>query len=82
MAFPGRRPLAAAGHQLPEHCLEELFPCALEIPMINAADREEVLAKVGLEKEHDVLINYASNAAVNGPTRRQGTLLQEDPVRR
>ncbi len=64
--FPEGGPWPLREARYPEHSLEELFPCALEVPMINAADREEVLGKLGLEKQHDILINYASNAALNG----------------
>ena len=64
--FPEGGPWPLREPEYPNHGLEELFPCALEVPLINAADREEILQKTKLEKEYDVLINYASNAIING----------------
>ena len=52
--------------QFPKHELGEIFPCALEVPIINASDRVEVLKKAGLYRKHDVLINYCCNAIING----------------
>ena len=52
----------------PKHDLEEMFPTAMEMLWVNARDREEVLKKAGLPTEHEVLINYACNAAMNGPS--------------
>lgn len=52
--------------EYPRHQLEEMFPCALEVPILNAADREEILNKVGLAKSYDILINCASDAILNG----------------
>lgn len=50
----------------PKHDLEEMFPTAMEVLWINATDREEVLKKAHLRTEYDVLINYATNAIING----------------
>ena len=52
--------------KLPKHDLEEMFPTAMEALWINATDREEVLKKANLRTEFDVLINYATNAIING----------------
>ena len=52
--------------ELPKHDLAEIFPCALEVPLLSAADREEILKKADMAKKHDVLINYCSNAIING----------------
>lgn len=46
--------------------LADLFPCALDTPIISAVDRDAVWKKFGISTEYDVLINYASNAAING----------------
>ena len=54
----------------PKHDLEEMFPTAMEMLWVNAWDREEVLKKAGLRTEHEILINYATNAAMNGPSPR------------
>lgn len=54
--------------QKPKHDLEEMFPTAMEMLWVNATDRDDVLKKAGLRTEFDVLINYASNAIINGPS--------------
>lgn len=71
-AWPLREP------EVPRHQLEEMFPCALEVPMINAADREEILEKVGLNKSYDILINCASNAILNGANPRDRERFYKD----
>ncbi|MBN2400990.1 MAG: molybdopterin-dependent oxidoreductase [Spirochaetes bacterium] len=68
--FPEGGPWPLREPQSPKHDLAEVFPCALEVPMVNMVDREEVLKKTGLYHKHDVLINYASNAAMNGTDPR------------
>lgn len=54
--------------EMPTHDLEQMFPTAMEMLWINASDRDEALEKCGLRTEHKVLINYATNAAINGPS--------------
>ena len=68
--FPEGGPWPLREPQSPKHDLAEVFPCALEVPMVNAVDREEVLKKAGLHEELDIAINYASNAAMNGTDPR------------
>jgi len=64
--FPEGGPWPLREPRMPKHDLAEVFPCALEVPMVNAVDREEILKQAGLHHDHDVLINYATNAAMNG----------------
>ena len=66
--FPEGGFLPMRDPEKPKHDLEEMFPTAMEMLWVNARDREEVLKKAGLPTEHEVLINYACNAAMNGPS--------------
>lgn len=54
--------------KMPVHDLEEMFPTAMEMLWVNARDWKEVLTKCGLRTDYKVLINYACNAAMNGPS--------------
>jgi molybdopterin-containing oxidoreductase family molybdopterin binding subunit len=38
----------------------------LDSPIVSAVDRDEVWKKFGIRTQYDVVINYASNAAING----------------
>jgi len=49
----------------PEHGVEEMFPCALEVPMLRMADRDEIWKKTGLNPQIDVLVNYSTNPLMN-----------------
>ena len=53
--------------EFPHHDLEEMFPTAMEMLWVNAPDRNYVLEKFGLRTHFKFLINYASNAIINGP---------------
>jgi anaerobic selenocysteine-containing dehydrogenase len=64
--FPTGGPWPLREQRTPKHEIEEAFPCALEVPLINMIDREEVVKKAGISYMPDVLINYATNAAMNG----------------
>lgn len=64
--FPSGGPWPLKLPHMPKHDLEEVFPCALEVPLVNAVDRAEILGRAGLNQQHDVLLNCASNAAMNG----------------
>jgi anaerobic selenocysteine-containing dehydrogenase len=51
----------------PHHAeLGDLFVCSLDAPVISAVDREEVWKKLGIKDEYDIVLNYASNALMNG----------------
>jgi anaerobic selenocysteine-containing dehydrogenase len=63
--FPQGGPWPLRNPEVPKHDLGEMFPCAMEVPMLNATDREEVLKKAGIYQEYDILINCASNAIMN-----------------
>lgn len=54
--------------EFPHHDLEEMFPTAMEMLWVNAPDRKEVLERFGLRTHFKFLINYATNAALNGPS--------------
>ncbi len=65
--FPEGGPWPLKEPRKPHHAdLSDLFVCALDTPIISAADRDEVWKKFGISTEYDVVINYASNAAMNG----------------
>jgi anaerobic selenocysteine-containing dehydrogenase len=64
--FPEGGPYPLKEIKIPSHELGDAFPCALEVPVLNMSDREEVLKKAGIYHKYDILINYASNAAMNG----------------
>ncbi len=49
----------------PQHSLEEMFPCALEVPILRLADRDEIWEKSGLRPQVDVLVNYSTNPMMN-----------------
>jgi molybdopterin-containing oxidoreductase family molybdopterin binding subunit len=52
--------------QKPHHSdLSDLFVCALHTPIMSAVDRDETWKKFGISTDYDVLINCASNAAMN-----------------
>ena len=50
----------------PQHDLSEMFPCALEVPVWNAANRDEVLKNANITPSPEVLVNYSTNAVMNG----------------
>ena len=65
--FPQGGPWPLSEPVKPHHPdLSDLYPCALDSPIISAVDRDEVWKKFGISTEYDVVINYASNAAMNG----------------
>jgi anaerobic selenocysteine-containing dehydrogenase len=65
--FPQGGPWPLREPQKPHHAdLSDLFVCALDSPIQSAVDRDEVWKKFGISTDYDVLINYASNAAMNG----------------
>lgn len=49
----------------PRQRLDEMFPCALEVPFLRMHDRDEVLKDAGVYPEIDVLVNYSTNAMMN-----------------
>lgn len=66
--------------EFPKHDLEEMFPTAMEMLWLNAPDRDEVLEKFGLRTHFKFLINYASNAAMNGPSPKIRETFYRDSV--
>ena len=66
--------------EFPKHDLEEMFPTAMEMLWVNAPDRDEVLKKFGLRTHFKFLINYATNAAMNGPDPKIRETFYRDSV--
>lgn len=66
--------------EFPRHDLEEMFPTAMEMLWLNAPDRNEVLEKFGLRTHFKFLINYATNAAMNGPSPKIRETFYRDGV--
>jgi anaerobic selenocysteine-containing dehydrogenase len=65
--FPQGGPWPLKEPQKPHHAdLTDLFVCALDTPIQSAVDRDDVWKKFGISTDYDVLINYATNAAMNG----------------
>jgi molybdopterin-containing oxidoreductase family molybdopterin binding subunit len=52
----------------PKHGIEQMFPTCMEMLWVNASDWKEVLTQCNLRTDFKVLINYATNAAMNGPS--------------
>jgi len=57
--WPHREPVA------PHNTLCELFPLALDVPIWGAADRDNVLNKMKMNSQIDVLINHCTNGVMN-----------------
>lgn len=49
----------------PKQSMDELFPCALEVPILRMCDRDEVWENAGLGMDIDVIINCSTNALMN-----------------
>jgi len=64
--LPGGGPWPVKAPQKPEDNIGEMFPCALEIPLESCRDYGNVQGRVGLHPDYDVLINYCSDAVMNG----------------
>jgi len=60
------RPWPLNKPEKPTYNIEEMFPCAMEIPLESCTDYAEIQRRIGLRTEYDVLINYCSNALMNG----------------
>ncbi|MGD8836494.1 MAG: molybdopterin-dependent oxidoreductase [Desulfobacteraceae bacterium] len=73
--FPQGGPWPVPEPKHPHHAdLTELFPCSIDAPILNAVDRDDVWKTFGIPTEYDMVINYASNAIINGsnPDDRAG----------
>ena len=65
--FPQGGPWPLKKPQKPHHAdLSDLFVCGLDSPILSAADRDEVWGKFGIPTQYEVLINYCTNAIING----------------
>jgi len=65
--FPQGGPWPLKEPVKPHHAdLSDLFVCALDSPIVSAVDRDEIWKRFGIATEYDVLINYCSNAIMNG----------------
>lgn len=49
----------------PRQRMDDMFPCALEVPILRMCDRDEVWENAGLGMEIDVIVNCSTNALMN-----------------
>lgn len=51
--------------QKPVDRLDDMFPCALEVPILRMRDRDEVWSNAGVGMDIDVIVNCCTNALMN-----------------